>query len=186
MCIFFIKRHYSETTRVGGWSRKASRWSLTTWIGCENIFLAQDRKGDKGGWVEVIDMFVQRAEDCRDTTVEVMSEAVSQGDGRLSQCGDTTNEETVTETWLMSRVCAGSVGVSQSDRKYLLWTNWTSEQVYSTNTENGRNAKTCSAVQKTGDAPHILREKCEHLLKCANINVKRGKNQSLYSFKRLK
>lgn len=42
------------------------------------------------------------------------------------------------------------------------------------------------AVQKTGGAPRILREKCEHLLKCANINVKRGKNQSLYSFKRLK
>lgn len=54
-----------------------------TRIGCENVFLAQDRKGDKGGEVEVIDMFVQRAEDCRDTTVEVMSEAVSRGDARL-------------------------------------------------------------------------------------------------------
>lgn len=54
-----------------------------TRIGCENVFLAQDRKGDKGREVEVIDMFVQRAEDCRDTTVEVMSEAVSRGDGRL-------------------------------------------------------------------------------------------------------
>lgn len=29
------------------------------------------------------------------------------------------------------------------------------------NTEHGRNAKTCSAVQKSGDAPHILRGKCE-------------------------
>lgn len=30
----------------------------------------------------MIDLFVQRAEDCRDTTVEVMSEAVPQGDGK--------------------------------------------------------------------------------------------------------
>lgn len=47
---------------------------------CENVFLAPDRKGDGGGEVEVIDMFVQK--DCRDTTVEVMSEALPQGDGR--------------------------------------------------------------------------------------------------------
>ncbi|KAI4821930.1 hypothetical protein KUCAC02_007503, partial [Chaenocephalus aceratus] len=53
----------------------------------------QDGKGDKGGEVEVIDMFVQKAEDCRDTTVEGMSEAVPQGDGRLGQCGGTTKEE---------------------------------------------------------------------------------------------
>lgn len=66
---------------------------MATRIGCESVFLAQDRKGDKGGEVEVIDMFVQKAEDCRHTTVEVMSEAVPQGDGRLGQCGDTTNEE---------------------------------------------------------------------------------------------
>lgn len=93
---------------------------MATWIGCENVFLAQDGKGDKGGEVEVIDMFVQRAEDCRDTTVEIMSEAVPQGDSRLAQCGHTTNEEMVTETWLMSRGCAGSVGVLLSDKKYLL------------------------------------------------------------------
>lgn len=61
-------------------------------IGCENVFLAQDRKGDEGGEVEVIDMFVQKAEDCRDTTVEVMSEAVPQGDGRLGRCGDTIRD----------------------------------------------------------------------------------------------
>lgn len=95
-------------------------WSLATWIGCENVFLAQDRKGDKGVEVEVIDMFVQRAEDCRDTTVEIMTEAVPQGDGRLDWCGHTTNEEMVTETWLMSRGCTGSVGVLLSDKKYLL------------------------------------------------------------------
>lgn len=166
--------------RVDGWSRKASRWSLTTRIGCENIFLAQDRKGDKGGWVEVIDMFVQRAEDCRDTTVEVMSEAVSQGDGRLSQCGDTTNEETVTETWLMSRVCAGSVGVSQSDRKYLLWTNWTSEQVCSTNTENGRNAKTCRRRFS------YFKGKMRAFVEMCKYKCKTWQNQSLYSFNRLK
>lgn len=93
---------------------------MATWVGGESVFLAQDRKGDKGGEVEVIDMFVQKAEDCRDTTVEVMSEAVPQGDGRLGQCGDTTNEEMVTEKWLMSRGCAGSAGVLLSDRKYLL------------------------------------------------------------------
>ena len=50
----------------------------------------------------MIDMFVQRAEDCRDTTVEVMSEAVPQGDGKLDRRVDTTNEEMVTETCLMS------------------------------------------------------------------------------------
>lgn len=57
----------------------------------------------------MIDMFVQKAEDCRDTTVEAMSEAVPQGDGSLGQRGDTTNEEMETEIWLMSK--GGALGV---------------------------------------------------------------------------
>lgn len=31
--------------------------------GGDNVFIAQDRKGDKGGGGKVIDMFVQKAED---------------------------------------------------------------------------------------------------------------------------
>lgn len=72
----------------------------------------------RGGGAEVIDMFVQKAEDCRDTTVEIMSEAVPQGDGRLGQCGDTTRY--MADEW--GRGCPGSVGVLLSDRKYLLRT----------------------------------------------------------------
>lgn len=87
---------------------KGRRLGVTR-IGCENVFLAQDRKGDKGEEVEVIDMFVQRAEECRDTTVEVESEAVPQGDGELHQCGVATNEEMAAETWLMSSGWAGNV-----------------------------------------------------------------------------
>lgn len=75
-------------------------------IGCENVFLAQDRKGDEGGEVEVIDMFVQKAEDCRDTTVEVMSEAVPQGDGRLGRCGDTIRD--MADEWGRGGGCFGS------------------------------------------------------------------------------
>lgn len=38
--------------------------------------------------------------------------------------------------------------------------------------------KTDAMQRRAGDASHILREKCEHLLKCANINVKRGKTRA--------
>lgn len=71
----------------------------------------------------MIDMFVQRSEDYRDTTVEVVSEAVPRGDGGPDQRGDTTNEETVTETRLMSSGCAANVAELRSDRNDLFWTN---------------------------------------------------------------
>ncbi len=115
-----LDRNMKRTKAQGEGSEDEGRRTRGGCGRCENVFLAQDRKGDKGGEVEVIDMFVQTAEDCRDTTVEVMSEAVPQGDGRPGQCGDTTDERTATEIWLMSRGCAGTVGVPLSDRKYLL------------------------------------------------------------------
>lgn len=139
-----VKRIAAGGREVKGWRRGDRGWS---WTGCENVFLAWDRRGDKGEGVEVIDMFVQRAEDCRDTTVGIMSEAVPPGDGTLGQCGHTTNEEMVTETWLMSRGCAGSVGVLLSDKKYLLWTNrrpfesCKKVQASSYQAENRQNAK---------------------------------------------
>lgn len=64
---FLMKPTFLMRTRGGQW-REDTRWSLVTRIGCENVFLVQDRKGDKGGEVEMINMFVQRAEDRRGTS----------------------------------------------------------------------------------------------------------------------
>lgn len=70
----------------------------------------------------MIDMLVQRAEDYRDTTVEVVSEAVPQGDGEPGRRGDTTNEEAAAQTRLTSSGCAANVSELPRDRNDLFWT----------------------------------------------------------------
>lgn len=98
------------------------RWSLkvvldTVWLW--NVFLARDRKGDKGGAAVVIDMFVQRAEQCRDTTVESWVKRSPWGppapghDKWADGNGDTADEQGLHR----------ERREGQKWQQYLLWTN---------------------------------------------------------------
>ena len=54
-------------------------WSVATLNWVWKVFFSWGQKRWQKGEVEVIDLFVQRAEDCRDTTVGAMSEIESRG-----------------------------------------------------------------------------------------------------------
>lgn len=101
---FWWNRHFRQKYRKGlswrrkarGWRRGDWGWSSVTWIGCENVFLAQDRRGG-GGW-SICLCKGQRSGETQQRRPWVKRSLW--GTASSNRRGNTTDEEKF--TWLMS------------------------------------------------------------------------------------